>query len=114
MGNITCAECGVIFHIPDRLEKLRRDDHGTFYCPNGHSQYFRGKTDEEKKIESLREQIASLENRLDIERGITGDYQDFYNEAEKNRMKVMREMRKCPMGCGWRTKRIKPEGVRED
>lgn len=35
-----CATCGVIFAMTTELEKHRREDGGSFCCPNGHSMTF--------------------------------------------------------------------------
>lgn len=43
-----CARCGVIFAITSALEARRREDHGDFYCPNGHVMAFRGETEADK------------------------------------------------------------------
>jgi len=32
----TCKGCGVIFFIPDELEKKFKESGGYWYCPNGH------------------------------------------------------------------------------
>ena len=45
---ICCATCAMDFGVPERFEKDRRDDHGGFTCPKGHSNVFYGKSDEEK------------------------------------------------------------------
>lgn len=58
-----CANCGVGFAISTEYEDKRRADRRTFYCPNGHSQWFPGKTDK-KVIEELRAQVASREDLL--------------------------------------------------
>lgn len=55
-----CARCGVAFGITQDLEHRRREDHDTFYCPHGHPNVFRGKTEAEK----LREEKRLLERRL--------------------------------------------------
>lgn len=46
-----CANCGVIFGMPRDMERNRRADAGTFYCPNGHSLHF-GKSDVDKEREA--------------------------------------------------------------
>lgn len=51
-----CCSCGTLFALTDSLAALRRQDRQTFYCPNGHPQYFVGKTDKEL----LREAEATL------------------------------------------------------
>lgn len=50
---LECSNCGVSFCMPDHMAYSRKRDHDTFYCPNGHSQHFPGKTEEERKIASL-------------------------------------------------------------
>ncbi len=62
----TCIACGVIFAMPRQLRQRRLEDHGEFYCPNGHGQRFIGKTEAEK----LRDQLAREQNALAIERSL--------------------------------------------
>src|SRR4051812_27741209 len=40
-----CPGCSVVFAIPDRLNKERREDGKSFYCPNGHSMVYGGEID---------------------------------------------------------------------
>lgn len=51
---VECANCHVDFALSKWFVAEKRGDHTTFYCPQGHSQFFPGKSDEEK----LREQLA--------------------------------------------------------
>jgi hypothetical protein len=39
------AGCGVIFGIETNYDDILRREHKTFYCTNGHSQYYSGKSD---------------------------------------------------------------------
>lgn len=48
------CSCGVHFGLPESFYNARKKDHKTFYCPNGHSRYYPGKTEEER----LKEQLA--------------------------------------------------------
>ena len=57
----SCCSCGVIFALTADLDKRRREDHGYFYCPNGHSQHYAGKTEAQK----LREQLEAVERQRD-------------------------------------------------
>ena len=57
MSDITCASCGVVFGMPDHLESELRRTHKSFYCPNGHSIHFAGKTKEEKRIDELEREL---------------------------------------------------------
>jgi len=53
-----CSQCGIAFGLDKSFETRRRDDHKTFWCPNGHGQHFpqqsraeelEGKLEQEKK-----------------------------------------------------------------
>ncbi len=58
----TCCNCGVAFAMDTALYQQRRKDHASFYCPNGHSQYYTGQTDEQKRIAEL-ERAVELAKR---------------------------------------------------
>jgi len=60
-GQITCYKCGIIFLVPVQWQAQRLEDHKTFYCPNGHNQYFSGKDEAQK----LRDQKRRLLNERD-------------------------------------------------
>lgn len=63
---VTCChrECGMTFALPDSWVTLRRADHAWWYCPNGHSQRWSGKSEAER----LRDEKAALERSLQWER----------------------------------------------
>ncbi|CAI9417222.1 hypothetical protein [Nocardioides sp. T2.26MG-1] len=63
-----CARCGVVFGIPKDLEARRREDHGSFYCPNGHSMVFSGLTQAEKEARAARERADRLSAALGAQR----------------------------------------------
>lgn len=44
----TCCDCGVMFAMPGGLQRARREDRGSFYCPNGHGMHYAGETDRER------------------------------------------------------------------
>lgn len=56
---VDCFKCGTPFGITEQFERDRRHDHGSFYCPNGHSQAYLGKSEAEK----LRDRLAASEAR---------------------------------------------------
>lgn len=60
LETVQCCSCHVLFAMPQELERRRRDDHKSFFCPNGHSQYFTGKTEAQKLKEQLDEKERSL------------------------------------------------------
>src|SRR5690606_31780949 len=45
---VTCANCRVAFALEEDYRKDRLRDHRTFYCPNGHSNYYPGRSDLEQ------------------------------------------------------------------
>lgn len=64
----TCANCGIVFGLSSTYEEKRRNDHATFYCPNGHSLHFSGESKAEKAERLLkweRDRNASLLGELD-------------------------------------------------
>lgn len=48
---VTCPSCGIPFGMPEWYERDLRNDHRTFYCPNGHGQHFYAKSEAEKERE---------------------------------------------------------------
>lgn len=81
---IECGSCGASFGITEhRYNELRKTGE-TFYCPNGHSRRYRiGKTDEEKTIDRLGEQLREALERA-------GDWQHAHGE-------LLRALRRCPV-----------------
>lgn len=57
-----CCSCGVPFAMTEYLKKERLKDKTSFYCPNGHSQSYVGKSDERlrKEAEEARKQAEQL------------------------------------------------------
>lgn len=49
---IHCSECSSPIAMDPGFQRQRRNDHGTFYCPAGHSQHYPGKSDAEKEREA--------------------------------------------------------------
>ena len=66
MAQEICVNCGIAFTIPDVLQAELRRNHKLFYCPNGHGQYYSGKSD----LELENEKIARLESTLRIKDGL--------------------------------------------
>lgn len=64
---LTCCHrgCGIVFAVPSWWQQKRREDHTSFYCPNGHQQSFSSESDEEKfrrERDIARQQLARLED----------------------------------------------------
>jgi DNA repair exonuclease SbcCD ATPase subunit len=53
---IVCYNCGVPFMMPENLRRKFKDTGDSFYCPNGHRQYYSKTTnqDSEEKIQKLK------------------------------------------------------------
>lgn len=57
LTTVACCNCGVMFGVPERLRAARREDHGSFYCPNGHGNHYPAKNE----AEQLRERLQQAE-----------------------------------------------------
>lgn len=57
---IDCPKCGLYFGTTDHWMARRKQDHETFYCPNGHAQSFPN-TDPKEKVEDLKEAVTRAE-----------------------------------------------------
>lgn len=56
MAHIHCAECGILFSVTEDFQERRRKDHRAFFCPSGHSNFYRGESEEEKYKRLWREE----------------------------------------------------------
>lgn len=56
----TCCVCGCVFGISTKQREALLESHSYFYCPNGHSQHYTGKTEEQKRIEALEKERDAL------------------------------------------------------
>lgn len=64
MTLVTCATCHVAYAIPDDMIGRLRKCHNAFYCPNGHTNVYAGKSEEEK----LKEQLQGKEREIEAKR----------------------------------------------
>lgn len=82
--SIACAreKCSATICLSPEIEQRVRRTHESFLCPFGHSNYFPGKTDEEKRIEQLERSVRR--------------WRELYDEA-------LSEWGRCPVGCGWQS-----------
>lgn len=65
METIICSQCGIVFTVPEVKHTKLIETKGTFYCPNGHSLHFLGKT-AEQEIKELKAELASKTTQLNI------------------------------------------------
>lgn len=72
-----CAKCGVPFALTEEYVQRRRGDRESFYCPNGHSQWFAGESDKDKaqrlagQLDMERTRARKLAEKLDYSRRAT-------------------------------------------
>lgn len=67
----SCCVCGIKFAVPKDWERERLNDHKSWFCPNGHSQYYSGKSDAEKaqeRADRLADELARANTRALRER----------------------------------------------
>ena len=48
MNTGACCKCGIEMVLPQHYYNSRKVDHATFYCLNGHKQYYPGESDVEE------------------------------------------------------------------
>ncbi len=80
MVMIHCANCNVPFAIFSAHDRRLRDTHESFYCPSGHSNVYRGKTD----LDKAREERDSAQRRANN------------MQAEIERLRRDQRLKKCP------------------
>lgn len=61
---VRCGACDVAFGLTDRMYEARREDHATFYCPNGHPRAYTGPSPTERALQDAKRDAASLERQL--------------------------------------------------
>lgn len=60
-----CWKCGVTIVMPQHMVNTKRNDHTSFFCPNGHSGVFGGKSETEKKLEEAEKHLANARQRTE-------------------------------------------------
>lgn len=86
-----CINCGVLFMIPDSFNSRLRETHANFYCPNGHAQYYTGKTEAEK----LREELERTQRNLTAAKCAEAEQR---TEREKVERKLKRTCKRIHAG----------------
>ncbi len=84
-----CCNCSILFAMPVAMMKRLRQDGGSFYCPNGHSQHYT-KTENQK----LREQLEATQKNLTSARCETMAERQAREVAEKKLKRVGKGV--CP------------------
>ncbi len=82
----TCCHknCGITWAMPKWYAEQCRDDHSRwFYCPNGHSQHYTGKTE----VELAREETEKVRKQKDAEIARVKEQQRWAEERATQSMK---------------------------
>lgn len=88
MQIICCAACGIPFALSkDKVGRLR-STHESFYCPVGHSQSFAGKTETERRLESMTARAMTAERLLDEEKAKRAEEQRLAKSKKRARVKT--------------------------
>lgn len=91
---VDCAECAVTFGLSDEFINRRREDHRSFYCPNGHSLSYRAANE----AEQLRNQLQWAREQRDAARALAQRESNRARAYKGQATKVKRRISKgvCP------------------
>lgn len=67
---VTCSKCGTVCGINSAQYEQLRETHDTWYCPSGHPQMFRAKSETElvtEKLKHVTEDRDALQRLLDAQ-----------------------------------------------
>lgn len=81
-----CCACGTPFGIEAGLSRNLKETHATFYCPVGHGQSYRGKSEAEKareETERIRQQLLREQSSLATERQLRVAVETKMNKLKK-------------------------------
>ena len=83
MRTITCSEagCGITFTVPERWVEARREDHRTWYCPNGHKRHYPA----ENVVERLQSELAAEQGIAERLRAIIKHKDGLRDAMERSR-----------------------------
>ncbi|URL59586.1 hypothetical protein IM816_05680 [Luteibacter flocculans] len=96
---IHCASCSVSFCMSAAYIAARRSDRKSFYCPNGHSQWFPGETDKDR-AQKLAGQLDQERTRLQQERERSEAYANQLAISQRTRKAVSTRLRKVKARVG--------------
>lgn len=67
------STCGIAFAVPSTWDAQKRNDHTSFYCPNGHKQSYTGMSETEKlrlERDRLAQRIAQRDDEVARQRDL--------------------------------------------
>lgn len=98
-----CSQCGINYYVPDNWQRKRREQHDTFYCPNGHAQHFPHETEAEKykrKADMLADQVRmEREQREKVERQLQRIRKGTCPKCNRHFVNVERHMKSKHKDC---------------
>lgn len=78
---LTCGKCGVVFGMTSTFKESRKNDHQTWYCPNGCQRAFNGKSNAEK----LADEVAQMRRYNANANAALTSVRDQLNASERSR-----------------------------
>lgn len=98
LDSVTCCTCGTVFGILHEVNQRLLRDGGSFFCPNGHKQWY-----VEPEVEKLKKQLAEAKRQ-------TALYHQWY-DAEKDDHQTTRRRLSAAKGVLTRTRKRVAGGV---
>lgn len=86
---VRCGECDALFFLTQSFYDARRNDGGTFYCPNGHPRVFSESV--QTRLDKAQAEASSLRTRW-----IAADEQRMAAERANERLKRRIKAGVCP------------------
>lgn len=79
---LSCAACGIPFAVTTEFESSRREDHETFFCPSGHSNFY----PQQSKTEQIQKQLDAERKRREwVERDLVAAQRDRDHNERRRR-----------------------------
>ena len=66
----SCTSCGVEYGLTEEFDQSRRETQAPFYCPNGHSQSYAGKTKAQAVAEEKQRTALAVAQARDLQRAL--------------------------------------------
>ena len=89
-----CYRCGMTFAMTRDFQNRRRNDHKSFYCPRGHSQYYAGKSETQKLKVQLSEKQRQLDQQISATANARVQRDSIHNTYNRMRDRVKNGV--CP------------------
>lgn len=91
-----CCNCGMPFAMTRDFQNRRLSDKGTFYCPAGHPQHYRGESDKDRaqrlagQLDQERTRVQQLRDEADARRRQL-DYQKRARKSVSTRLRTLKQ-----------------------